>query len=546
MAAFQRHSGLLYPDGRREGVTSEFVEVGRAASSNRPLAETFPLLPAVLLGLRVAVGLPPVLEFRLTRVTTRRLPIPAGPADCGTPSLKSARGTMDQTMIEELEVLLRESLPFVVVRSKSGDSISTAEYRERLHLVRSRYAPEERDLISGFAPQIDDQRLRTALLDFIRTEMMDYLQEDRIRWARPTFRPYDTGGAPIDFVLRNLVRRAIVDGEATSAQAFAECVNASSCSFSEFLALPGLQVGRETELFDGMRLIPLSDAPDQLPAFRPRGDMNSIFVRRPGEIANGLPWVRTLLRVDYDVSPIFLKPPKANSGELAPSAPFDTSMSSADLREVDKPLLFQALSMVCQRPIKPVLRWRTHLDPYEIFDLDALIGPTSVTWKLSYDNQFEAPHLVESHVEELKGLYYGIDQLDSEKRSKLQVPITRWITSIGQRDEVDRMIDVGIALDALFVDDGERRDLTRKFAQRASSYLGKDETERQVLYSYFQEIYNNRSGAVHRGVLRKEGTSEEKGEFIRGAQSLCLRSIKTAIARGIPQNATEWETWASG
>ena len=64
-------------------------------------------------------------------------------------------------MIEELEVLLRESLPFVVVRSKSGDSISTAEYRERLHLVRSRYAPEERDLISGFAPKsmINDSEL---------------------------------------------------------------------------------------------------------------------------------------------------------------------------------------------------------------------------------------------------------------------------------------------------------------------------------------------------------------------------------------------------
>ena len=355
---------------------------------------------------------------------------------------------MDQTVIEELEALLRESLPFVVVRSKSGESMSTAEYRERLHLVRSKYAPEERDLISRFVPDIDDHRLRNALLGFMRTEMMEYLQEGRIRSARDIFRSYDTGGAPIDFVLRNLLRRAIVDGEATSAQAFAECVNASSCSLSEFWALPGFQVGKETEIFDGMRLIPLSDAPDQLPAYLPRGDMHSIFVRRPGEVASGLPWVRTLLRVDYDVSPIFLKASKANSDELAPNAPFDISMRSAEGREVDWPLFFQALSMVCHRPIQPALLWKTYLDPYEIFDLDVLIGPTSVTWKLSYDNQFDAPHLVESHVEELKDLYYGIDQLDSEKRSRLQVPITRWITSVGQRDEVDRMIDIGIALDA--------------------------------------------------------------------------------------------------
>ena len=299
-------------------------------------------------------------------------------------------------------------------------------------MVRSKYAPKERELISEFVPEIDDQRLRNALLGFMRTEMMDYLHEDRIRSARDVFRSYGTGGVPIDFVLRNLIRRAIVDGEATSAQAFAECVNASSCSFSKFWALPGFQVGRETEVFKGMRLIPLSNAPEQLPSYLPRGDMYSIFVRRPGEVPSGLPLVRTLLRVDYDVSPIFLEASNANSEGLAHDALFDISMRSADGREVDRPLFFQALSMVCQRPIQPVLLWRTYLDPYEIFDLDVLIGPTSVTWKLSYDNQFDAPHLVESDVEELRELYCGIARLDSEKRARLQVPITRWITSVGQ------------------------------------------------------------------------------------------------------------------
>ena len=321
---------------------------------------------------------------------------------------------MDQTKIEKLETLLRESLPFVVVRSKSGESMSTAEYRERLHLVRSKYAPEERHLVSRFVPDIDDHLLRNVLLDFMRTELVDYLHEDRIRSAREIFRSYNTGGAPIDFVLRNLVRRAIVDGEATSARAFAECVNASSCSFSAFLALPGFQVSRETEVFNGMRLIPLSDAPDQLPAYLPSGDMYSIFVRRPGQIATGLPWVRTLLRVDYDVSPIFLKVSKASSDELAPDALFDISMTNGYVREVEWPLFFQALSMVCQRPIKPVLNWRTYLEPYEIFDLDTLIGPTSVTWNFSYDQQFYPPCLVESDVEELRELYCGIARGCSE------------------------------------------------------------------------------------------------------------------------------------
>ena len=453
---------------------------------------------------------------------------------------------MDQTVIEELEVLLRDSLPYVAVRSRSGESMSTAEYRDLLNLVRSKYAPKERDLVSGFVPEIDDQRLRNALVNFMRTEMVDYLHEDRIRSAREIFRPYNTGGAPIDFVLRNLVRRAIVDGEATSARAFAECVNAPSCSYSAFLALPGIQVNRETEVFNGLRLIPLSDAPDHLPAYLPRGDVDSIFVRRPGQVASGLPWVRTLLRVDYDVSPIFLKASKANSDDPASDALFDISMTNEDIREVEWPLFFQALSMVCHRPIQPVLIWETYLEPYEIFDLDTLIGPTSVKWIFSYDQQFDPPCLVESDVEELKELYCGIARLDSEIRTRLHIPITRWITSVGQRDEVDRMIDLGVALETLFLDDDVRTNITHEFSRRASCYLGESKADRQELYARFEEIYNNRSGAVHRGVLRKEGTSEDREEFIRGVQSICLRSIKNAIARDIPQNAKEWESWVSG
>ena len=449
-------------------------------------------------------------------------------------------------MTEELETLLRESLPFVVVRSTSGESMSTSEYRERLLLVRSKYDPEMRDLISGFAPEIDNHGLKNALLGFLRTELMDYLHEDRIRSARDIFRSYYTGGAPIDFVLRNLLRRAIADGEAATAQAFAECVTVSSCSFCQFYALAGFQVDGETKVFDGMWFIPLSNTPDQLPAYLPRGDMHSIFIRRPGEIVSGRPWARTLLRCDYDVSPIFSKPSNASSEEPDPNAVFDISMRDENVRKVDWPSFFQALSMVCRRPIRPVLIWNTFPDPYEIFYLDVLIGPTSATWNLSDDYEFDAPNLVESHIAELRHLYSGISGLDPKERSRLQVPITRWITSVGQRDEVDRMIDLGIALEALYLGNRDNQELRFKLALRASWHLGKNKTNRQELFRRFRQIYDYRSQAVHRGVFLEKRTSAEREEFIKGAQELCLRSIKTAIAQRMPKNDKEWEAWVLG
>ena len=50
----------------------------------------------------------------------------------------------------------------------------------------------------------------------------------------------------------------------------------------------------------------------------------------------------------------------------------------------------------------------------------------------------------------------------------------------------------------------------------------------------------------HRGVFLEKGTSAEREEFIKGAQDLCLRSIKTAIAKGMPKNDKEWEAWVLG
>ena len=68
-------------------------------------------------------------------------------------------------------------------------------------------------------------------------------------------------------------------------------------------------------------------------------------------------------------------------------------MRDENVREVDWPSFFEALSMVCRRPIRPVLIWNTFPDPYELFDLDVLIGPTSATWNLSDDYEFDAPNL---------------------------------------------------------------------------------------------------------------------------------------------------------
>ena len=108
------------------------------------------------------------------------------------------------------------------------------------------------------------------------------------------------------------------------------------------------------------------------------------------------------------------------------------------------------------------------------------------------------------------------------------------------------MIDLGIALEALYLGNGDNQELRFKLALRASWHLGKNKTNRQELFRRFRQIYDYRSQAVHRGGFLEKGTSAEREEFIKGAQDLCLRSIKTAIAQEMPKNDKEWEAWVLG
>ena len=102
-----------------------------------------------------------------------------------------------------------------------------------------------------------------------------------------------------------------------------------------------------------------------------------------------------------------------------------------------------------------------------------------------------------------------------------------------QRDDTDRMIDLGIAFESLYLK-GLDSELSFRFQLRAAWYLGKDQTDREALMGEFKQIYDYRSKAVHTGALPLRVTFGGKQikmmEFIRQSQDLCLQSIKTACS----------------
>ena len=449
---------------------------------------------------------------------------------------------MDRSKIERLESLLRECLQCVTIRSRGADPIDVPAYQAALEKVRVTYDPQSRRSISQFVPEVERPQAKAAVLDFIRTELMDYFHDDKIYSAAGIVKRGISNGATTDDMLRSLLRRAIVDGEGTAAQSFAEWINSPSCVFGSYWAIAGLQVDREVEVFDGIWLIPLSDSRDQLPSNLP-DDTFSVFVRYPGETDIGRPWARTLLRIDTQASPNFLIAPSAYSESI------DVTIRSEEIPDFDLQAFFDALSLCCDHPIQRVGMWQEFLEYYEVFDLDALVGPTSVQWWVRGDFHLGSTQLVGPDIGELKKLYSDIMRLAQETRTALQIPITRWRKSIEQRDNIDSMIDLGIAFESLYLKD-LNSELSFRFQLRAAWYLGKDQADREVLMEEFKQIYDFRSKAVHTGTLPLNvsfcGNQIEMIEFVRRSQSLCLQSIKRVIHEGrLPDHPT-WNTMVLG
>ena len=139
----------------------------------------------------------------------------------------------------------------------------------------------------------------------------------------------------------------------------------------------------------------------------------------------------------------------------------------------------------------------------------------------------------ENHIAEAKCLYQKLDNFDSKDRRKLLIAIDRWIKSKSSGSEADAIIDVGIALEALYVT--EDRGIREHLSKRASLYL-EDVSPQKTLQDEFKAIYKLRSDIVHSNVVREKVAVGDRcvpiPDLVAKAQCLCQKSIVKIIKAG--------------
>ena len=427
----------------------------------------------------------------------------------------------------KLATLLQEALKTVTITLGESFMLSPNEYRLRVLSYRNRHRPDIRLDTFRYEPRIGDFAVREAIIDLLRNELEQFLHEDRTYAATYAIFGGLGNGNSIDDILKSLLKAAIVGTPQTAARAFYEEVSWGYLPYEEYFLLTGLKVDNEVEVFDGISLVPLSNNGNQLPGYLPL-----LFGRDPTEFLS-----KTLLKVDMSVSPVLHKPEQDYTFQSSPDKHFKIMVRSVQQPNFHPGKFFQALTLVGGYPVLSAMRW-THMSDEHIFDLR--ISPGS-----GYSSSLRggsSTTLSEDQIRDGAALYNKIIGLPQEVEDSLRIPIDRWMNSMTHQGYVDKMIDLGIAMESFYLR-GFSEQLTFRFRLRAALHLGKSLEKRKCLIKEFRQIYEFRSRAVHEGTLPEhvnvDGENIPMRQYIERSQELFKGSLMKVIDSGA---LPDWES----
>ena len=446
---------------------------------------------------------------------------------------------MTEKRKQELRQLLGEAMEGLEIRDEYGVSLSLPEdvYRSYLKESWKHYG------LDCFSPywirlslDIECETTKPRLLGFIREELALFLGVggetisattcliESTSTDCPSVCRFDKQHIHLDLILKRLLDIALVRCIEEAVSVFDRCSRpegAHGC-FQDVSLVEGLKVTKDLEVSKGVRLVPLqsSEISRKVSDYLPRFPYYA-FLRETSNFGG-----KTLLVIDRPGFSIFHERGPDGESPLE-DLPFQIGEQNVIIRTRDEIDSFQesftqALSLILNHRIQITYRWFC-LGEERTFNL----RDGSVTWPRPA-NRFRIPEEAsEADIEKAKCLYERLVDFDSNDCTKLQIAIDRWIKSKASGNDVDRIIDLGIALEALYV---TRKDkIERQFCHRASLYLAEDVASPEKL----KAIYDYRSDVVHN---RRPGNEVEVGErcvpvtdLVKRTQDLCRRSIMKII-----------------
>ncbi len=435
---------------------------------------------------------------------------------------------------QELTQLLEEAMENLEIRCEWAKGISyltVSDYRNHLLQCWDYSGPN----FLNYTPHIVREATKLKLLDFIREELSEYIHEDMIQSACIFIKiGGHLPGYHLSYLLYQLIRITIARGVESAVLAFDRCTTETHDSFQYLAILEGIKLKSEIQVYEGIRLVPLPENKSQLPRYL----LNPTLQRYADKFTG-----RTLLIIDCFIFPMFCKPvPNQDSSSQALQeclSRFRVEVGNSTFPNFDVEFFYnkfcQAMSLGCNSNVQISRHW-PFLAEDKLFNLESvgvsrIRSPSAPPFGMSTE-------VSKLQIDEAKHLYDILVNLNSGTLKKLQIPIDRWRKSKIDRDVVDKIIDLVIAFESLYLPKGNTDQLSFQFRLHASWHLGKNKKDRKNLMDEFKAIYSLRSKAVHNGEvpptvkIRKGEKPMPTSEFIPRAQDLCRESIIKILEDG--------------
>ena len=460
---------------------------------------------------------------------------------------------MTENRKQELSQLLGEAMEGLEIRDEYGVSLSLPKNLYRSYLKESwkHYG------LDCFYPHwirlsldIVSEKTKSRLLGFIREELALFLGAggdtisattcliESTSTDNPRVCCFDPQRIHLDLILKRLLDIALVRCIEEAVSVFDRCSRPEGAHgyFQDVALVEGLIIKKDLEVFKGVRLVPLHSSEISRKVGRKLPRFPYYAFRRETSNSPG----RTLLVIDRPGFSIFHE--RGPDGETPlEDLPLQIGAQDVIFRTRDEIDSFQesftqALSLILNFRIQITSRWFC-LGEERTFNL----RDGSVAWPRPPDRFRIRKPASEDDIEKARCLHKRLIGFDSNDCTKLQIAIDRWIKSKASGNDVDRIIDLGIALEALYV---TRKDkIERQLCHRASLYLAEDVASPEKLKEELEAIYDYRSGVVHSRGPGKEvevgAQSVSVSKLVKSAQDLCRKSILTIIKEG---KFPDWDT----
>lgn len=392
--------------------------------------------------------------------------------------------------------------------------IDIETYRAALLQSRTTYDQHLALRVRLLKPLMRDHDIKASLLEIIEQRFGEHIRDGHIQSATLAIGGGATGGFLVETLLNHWLQIAVVRGAGFAAQSFADSLRGTKANYQRMALLKGMTVDEEIVIGEGIRLIPppqsVLDLPHYIPDLLGPSSLDLTDFTR-----------RTLIVVDMTVAPVFINPQYTDTPN--PTKAFSQGVRSREHPDFNMDEFCRALSLFTNWSITPAAWW-SHADRDHFWNVETSFGHgyrNSAT-RTSYAN------FSHEQIRDSLDLYRAYRQIGGDTAARLGVAIDRWVKTIGDYSLADQFIDLGIALESLFIDD-QAPEVRYRLSQRVGCYLGESPDGREAIARNLRQIYDRRSAAVHRGVVQHY---ENTVRLSQEARELTQRSLVKVIQDG--------------